>query len=524
MENSLYTVLKNTALKYPQKIAFIDENKKFSYLELLNLVDKAAEIFWSKGIRKGDCLAIALRNSIEFVFSYFALAKLGAIAVPVNFMISKEDELIYIIENSKALGVITEKDFLTNYQKIQSKIKRNFFIISTNSKTENIHNLWDYIKHFHFEKNSQIKNLANENDIATILYTSGTTGTPKGVLLTHKNLISNAISAIKHINPTKDEVFMALLPMFHTLSWTANVIIPIILGAKTLIVRNINPPKPWLISMGREGVTVFVAVPQIYNVLAKEAKGFKKIFLKYWAFRKVWLAISGAAPLTKHTRETFEKKFKIKICEGYGLTETSPVVTITPPNKVKPGSVGTPIPDVKVKIIDENENTLPPGHTGEICVLGPNITYGYHKNEDETLKLFTKDGWLKTGDIGILDEEGFLYIKDRKKDMIIVKGLKVFPAQIEQIINNHPKIQESAVIGIPDKTGNETIKCYCVPKQGVSLDKTEIIKYLKENLDPYKRPREIEIVDSLPKNSLQKVLKRELLKREIEKKMEMTHK
>jgi len=525
MENimTLYSELKKISHKFPKKVSFVDKRKRYLYSELLSYSDKLADLFWQMGIRKGDCIAIVLRNSIEFIISYFGLMKLGAIAVPINFMITKEDEIKYIIDNSNAKGIITEKEFLKNYEKIINKKENNIFLILTDSNYKNTPNLWELIKkQNHYTQTD--RDWADENDIASILYTSGTTGHPKGVILTHKNLISNSNACIEIIKPNHKEVFIALLPMFHTLCWTTNVIIPILIGAKTLIVRNITPPKPWLIEMGKEGVTIFVAVPQIYNVLAKEAKGLKKIFLKYWAFRKVWLAISGAAPLNNHIRNSFEKIFNINICEGYGLTETSPVVSINSPFKIKHGSVGQVIPGVKIKIIDDNENELKNGQVGEICVYGQNITKGYHKNIEETEKLFTKDGWLKTGDIGSIDDEGFLFIKDRKKDMIIVKGLKVFPAQIEQIINSHPKIQESAVIGIPDETGNEKIKCFCVSKNGTFIEKSEIIKYINENIDTYKRPREIEIVESLPKNSLQKILKRELLKMEIEKKMHINKK
>lgn len=514
----IYEQLKLTASKYGSKTAFVDGEKRFTFNETLHYCDRCAEMFWQLGIRKGDAVAISLRNSVEFVIATLALGKLGAVSVPINFMISKQDELLYILENSKSKGVITEDDFLKNYEGLPAHLPELKFIMSTNSSREKIHNFWTYLKHSHHHPQAD-KIWADPEDIASILYTSGTTGHPKGVLLTHRNMLENARAAIDIIKPSDKEVFMALLPMFHTLCWTANVIIPIVLGAKTLIVRNITPPKPWLTAMGKEGVTIMIAVPQIYGVLAKEAKGFKKIFLKYWAFRKVWLAVSGAAPLNKTVAHAFDKAFGLKICEGYGLTETSPVVTITPPKKIKHGSVGKALPGVNIKIIDENGNEIKNGQPGEICVKGPNVTRGYHKNENATSELFTRDGWLKTGDIGIIDEDGFLFIQDRKKDMVIVKGLKVFPAQIEQVINTHPKVLENAVIGIPDASGNETMKCFCVARPGETLEKSEIMLFIKNNLDAYKRPREVEIMQSLPKNSLQKVLKRELLKRELERKM-----
>ena len=513
----LYSLIEQNALKTPEAIAFITLDKKFSFHELLYSIDRAADMFWQMGIRKNDKFAIALKNSIEFVISHFALAKLGAITVPINFMVSKEHELLYIIENCGAKGVVTEKDFVKNYEKLSSKLKNFKSILSTNYCGKNgIMDFWKSLKHAHYHPQTQ-ESKAHENDVASILYTSGTTGHPKGVILTHRNLLFNAKASAEVMQPTKKDVFMCLLPMFHTLAWTANIILPLYVGAKILIIKNISPPKAWLKAMGKQGVSIMVSVPQIYGILAKEAKGAKKYFLKYWAFRKIRLCVSGAAPLGHAMKNDFEKVFKAPLLEGYGLTETSPVVTINHPKKKRHGSVGRPLPGLKIKIVDDGDRYLRTGQEGEICVQGPSVTSGYHENILATKELFTDDGWLKTGDIGVIDDDGYLFIKDRKKDMVIVKGLKVFPAQIEQILNNHPKIQESAIIGIPQDNDSETMKCFCVPKKNARLEVSEVRVYIKEHLDVYKRPREIEIIETLPKNTLQKTLKRVLLETELEK-------
>ncbi len=515
----LYSCLAKTAERNPEETAFVTGEKRMSWHEILFSVDRAADMFWQLGLRKGDRAAIVLRNSPEFIISYFALSKIGAVAVPINHMVSKNEEIYYILENSACKGVVTEKDFVRNYLSVKKDLPGLKFLISTDfCGIDGVTDFWHYLKHAHYHPQTQ-KASADEHDVATILYTSGTTGHPKGVLLTHHNMLENAKASIIILEPTKKDVFMALLPMFHTFSWTGNVITPILLGSKTLIVKSITPPKLWLQAMGREGVTIMIAVPQIYGVLAKEARGLKKFFLKFWSLRRVRLCMSGAAPLNHAITQHFNKAFGLHILEGYGLTETSPVVTITHPKIKKHGSVGKAVPGVKIKIVDEHGNHLKHGEEGEICVMGPNITRGYHGNETATRELFTEDGWLKTGDIGVLDTDGFLFIRDRKKDMVIVKGLKVFPAQIEHTINAHPKVLENAVIGIPDGSGNETMKCFCVPRPDVQLEKTEIMQYIKANFDVYKRPREVEIVSALPKNTLQKVLKRELLKRELEKRI-----
>jgi long-chain acyl-CoA synthetase len=488
-----------------------------SWHEILFSVDRAADMFWQLGLRKGDRAAIALRNSPEFIIAYFALVKMGAVAVPINFMVSKAEEISYILENSSCKVAVTEKEFIKNYVNVKKIVPGLKHLVSADfCGVDGVVDFWHYLKHAHYHPQTQ-KSSADEHDVATILYTSGTTGHPKGVLLTHHNMIENAKAAVSVIDPNRKDVFMALLPMFHTFSWTGNVIAPILVGCKTLIVKNITPPKLWLQAMGREGVTIMIAVPQIYGVLAKEAKGLKKFFLKFWSLRKVRFCLSGAAPLNHTIVQHFNKVFGLHILEGYGLTETSPVVTINPPKGRKHGSVGRAIPGVKIRIMGEDGAHLKHGEEGEICVMGPNITRGYHQNDQATRELFTQDGWLKTGDIGVLDSDGFLFIRDRKKDMVIVKGLKVFPAQIEHVINAHPKVLENAVIGIPDGSGNETMKCFCVARPDVQLEKAEVMQYIRANFDVYKRPREVEIVTSLPKNTLQKVLKRELLKKELEK-------
>ncbi len=512
----LYSCLAKTAGKFPEGTAYVTGNDMMSWREVLQAADRAADMFWQLGLRKGDRAAIVLRNSVEFIISYFALAKLGAVAVPINYLVSKGSEISYILEHSDCRGVVTEKEFVKNYVSVRDAHPGLKFIISADPcEIAGVTDFWHFLQRARSHPEAA-RTAAAGGDLATILYTSGTTGHPKGVLLTHRNLIENSRAAITVLEPKRKDVFMALLPMFHTFSWTGNVITPILTGSKTLIVKSITPPKPWLQAMGREGVTVMLAVPQIYGVLAKEARGLKKFFLKFWSLRKVRLCLSGAAPLNQAIAKHFEKAFGLHILEGYGLTETSPVVTIVPPKSRRHGSVGKAIPGVKIKIVDEHGKHLAHGEEGEICVTGPSITTGYHGNETATKELFTHDGWLKTGDIGVLDTDGFLFIRDRKKDMVIVKGLKVFPAQIEHTINAHPKVQENAVIGIPDGCGNETMKCFCVPKPDVQLEKTEIMRFIKANFDAYKRPRDVEIVKALPKNTLQKVLKRELLRTELE--------
>jgi long-chain acyl-CoA synthetase len=289
-----------------------------------------------------------------------------------------------------------------------------------------------------------------------------------------------------------------------------------LLGCEALLVSSVTPPSVWLKQMALRGVTVFVAVPQIYNVLVKEAKGLRGFFLRWIVFRKVRYCASSAAPLSDESWNAFKRAFGQPIFEYYGSTETSPVITANDGSAPRPGWVGRPFPDVKVRILDEDEIDSPDGTPGEIAVQGPNVMKGYHNNPEATRQAFTRDGeWLKTGDIGFL-QDGQLKICDRKKDMVIVKGLKVFPAQIEQVLAEHPAVLESAVVGLPH--GDEEImKAFVVLRPGASAEPAELFKFMKERLDPYKRPREVEIIEKLPKNALQKTMKFELRRMELEK-------
>jgi len=515
-KKDLYTALADSAYRYPENVAAVFEGVKYSYHELQILVDKCADMFWSYGLRKGDKAAIAHKNSIWFVVANFALYKIGAVAVPVNFMISKVDEIKFILSDSGAKIVVTQNEFLKTYLKVLDEVPSLKHIFCSDLPSDAEPN--PYVKDFIWEiKNSKvqpeiIEPLAKPDDDAFILYTSGTTDNPKGAVITHGNLASNIISAAQSFNITSEDTLICLLPMFHTFGWTVCAVLPLYLGMKTVIVANITPPASWLHLMGLEKVTLFIAIPQLFSVLAKEARGLKRLYLQYWAFRKTRFCVSGAAPLGKEAQEHFEKNLGIPLLEGYGLTECSPIVSVNLENRNKKGTVGPALPGVKIAVKTDDEHDLPRGAEGEICVKGPNVFSAYYNNPAASKEAFTHDGWFKTGDIGALDEEGFLSIKDRKKDMIIIKGLKVFSAQVEAKIMEYPGLEECALVGVPDGRGGEFIKLYAVKAQGANFDEAAFRKFLKQNLDSYKRPRDVEFMAELPKNSLRKILKRELRK------------
>ena len=515
----LYTALADSAFRFPDKVALVEAGTKRSvtYTELLMKVDRAADMFFEHGIRKGDRVAVAHRNSIDTVIANFGLYKLGAVCIPMNFMVTKPEELEFILKDSGAKAVVTQAEFIRHYVKVLPNLPSIKYIFSTDEIPSSVKDnpsvllFWQELEKstFHDETSNPCAGL---EDLAFILYTSGTTGLPKGAMLTHGNLASNVISCAQLFKITDEDVFLCLLPMFHSFAWTTCVVIPLYLNLKVVIVANIMPASHWLSAMGTEKVTVILAVPQIYSVLSKEAKGFKRLYLQFWPFKNVRFAVSGAAPLTQEIKDRFEQKIGVPILEGYGLTETSPVVSVNTEELQKIKSVGPALPSVSVIVLDDDGKELPRNKEGELCIKGPNVFKGYFNNPKATQDAFTPDGWFKTGDIVEIDNDGFIFIKDRKKDMIIIKGLKVFSAQVEAVICEHPAIEECAIIGVPDGRGGEFVKCYAVKKEGAQLTDNEFRLFLKQHLDNYKRPRDFEFVAELPKNALKKVLKRELRK------------
>lgn len=521
---NLYSVLASSAYKKPEATAIIAAGQTWSYHKLLMSVDRASDMLWQHGVRANDKVALAMRNSVEVVITNFALYKIGAVGVPINFMISKAEEIKFILKDCKAKAVVTQAEFLRHYANVKKDLPDLKYIFSTDEISSSVKALndpdiklfWPAIEESKFNPQTLSCKPAAD-DVAMLLYTSGTTGMPKGVMLTHNNILSDVHSVVICFKITDEDSMLCILPMFHTLAWTANVITPLSLGLKIVIMANITPASAWLHLMGKEKVTIMTAVPQLYSVLSKEAKGLKRLYLQYWAFRKVRFCISGAAPLSQETKDHFEQQLGLPILEGYGLTETSPIVSVNTEENRKAGSVGINLPYINVKIVDDNGKELGRNEEGEICVKGENVFKGYYNNPAATAEAFDSDGWFKTGDIGVVDDEGFIFIRDRKKDMIIIKGLKVFSAQVEHVINDYPGIEECAVIGVPDGHGGEIIKLYAVKRKGYDFDEADFRKYLKNNLDNYKRPREVEFRDSLPKNSLRKILKKDLRKEAVEK-------
>jgi len=355
----------------------------------------------------------------------------------------------------------------------------------------------------------QVLPAVTATDRAVVIYTSGTTGRPKGAVLTHRNLVSNVESSQAVFGGTERDRVVLVLPMFHSFMLTVAIFLPFTIGASIIIIKSIKPFRNVLFEMIFKRATVFLGIPQIFQALAT-AK------IPWWLrwLLPLRLAVSGSAPLPVETLKTFAGRFHFPLLEGYGLSEASPVVCFNPLHGVnKAGSVGLPIPSVQVQIVDDSGHELGPEQVGEIAVRGPNVMLGYW-NQDEATRATLRDGWLLTGDIGKKDTDGYVYITDRKKDMLLVHGNNVYPREIEEVIYQMPGVREVAVVGKPDAYRGELPVAFVVPAEGATLDPSAVLKFCRERLADYKLPRDIRVVtEGLPRNATGKILKTELRKR-----------
>jgi len=513
LPKNLGELLTLSAKKHSSRTAIVFGRKKISYKEL-NLKSRiVANNLISLGVRKYERVAIFLDNCPEFIVSYFAIMKAGLVAVPVNYMF-KIEETKFILSDSQASCLITSRTYLDLAEELRLRLDNLKYIITTTESRSGILNFPAFYK-----DNPEIYNghygPADTEDIAVILYTSGTTGTPKGAMLSHRNLIANAIDCSRAIKINVKDTVICILPLFHSFAATVCMNLPLLIGAKIVIMKSVRPFKRILRSIRKNRVTIFVGVPSIFNIL-KDIR-LPRIFYNplFRIFNPLRLCISGAAALPTETLNSFQNKFKIPLLEGYGLTEASPVVTLNPlRGRRKAGSIGKALAEtINLRILDDKGNTAALNQTGELLVRGPNVMQGYYKQTDST-KETIKDGWLYTGDMARQDEDGYIYIVGRKKEMVNVRGLNVYPREIEEVLYQNPKVKEAAVIGIPDIHKGEVPKAFVVLKEENDSNEQELLHYLKEKLAPYKIPKKIELRSNLPKNNIGKILKRLLQEEE----------
>jgi long-chain acyl-CoA synthetase len=501
---NLGELLSASARKHPHRVAIVFGRKKITYKTLEELTDHCASGLMDLGIKKGDKVALFLDNCPEFVISYYGILKAGAVVVPINYMF-KTEEAKYILEDSQTKALVTLRVYLAMAEELRLRVDSLKSIVTP-------HELLHPKKH---HPHAFVQASADPEDLAVILYTSGTTGFPKGAMLSHANLISNAVDSSLALRMNCRHSLICVLPLFHSFAATVCMNMPLFAGAKIVVMKSIKPFKRVIRAIRKNRVNLFVGIPSMYTLLKniKMPKIFHGPLIKL--FNPVKVCISGAAALPEDTFKGFEKKFRIPLVEGYGLTEAAPVVTLNPlRGKRKSGSIGLPLSkNIECKIVDEKGEPCVSEQVGELLVKGPNVMQGYFKKEEATQEVL-KDGWLYTGDMAKMDREGYFFIVGRKKEMVNVRGLNVYPREIEEVLYQNPKIKEAAVIGIADEHRGEVPKGFIVLKEGESVSEHDILHYLRERLASYKIPKSIEFRDALPKNTTGKILKRLLVEEE----------
>lgn len=489
--------LKRSASSFPDSIAYIYRDKSVTYKELNQQVDRLAAGLSAQGIGKGDGVALLLGNSPEFLITYYGILRLGAFVVPMNPLYTKE-EINYILDDSQAKAVIAHVSVEPKLAELKGQLEHLKLVIYTEAEDQE----WTWEHLMETSNNVYINPFIDQEDLAVILYTSGTTGKPKGAMLSHLNLASNADAISELIELHDKDCVVAVLPMFHVFCMTICLNAPIACGATVLILPKFSP-RDVISTIREKKATVFAGVPTMYNFILQLPESTAEDFLS------IRVCISGGASIPVELLQKFENKYDVSIMEGYGLSETSPLVAINPLKGTrKPGSIGLDIPGVKSKVVNEDGKEVPRGEVGELVVQGPNVMNGYLGMPEATSAALI-DGWLYTGDLATMDEEGYIYIVDRKKDMIIVGGYNVYPREVEEVLYQHPAVVEAAVIGVADGEYGENVKAYVVVNDE-KVTMNDIIRFCEDRLVKYKLPRHVEFSKELPKNATGKILRKEL--------------
>jgi len=489
-------LLSKSAQRRPEHPAVIFAGQSLTYAQLNRRCDQMAWGLQQAGLRPGDVCVLMMPNSLSWVIVYYALAKVGAVVLPVNFLYRSE-ELRHIFGDSGARAFIGHGEHLTYAGPLLAQMPVIDLRIAEGQAPAGFRPLSELYQ----ERGPFPAHPAQDDDTWAIIYTSGTTGLAKGAMLTHGNLASNAITVgdMRHTEP--QDVVLGVLPLFHIYGQTSALNAGIHLGLTIRLWEHFEASEVRAAIEELES-TVFIGVPTMYNRLAELAgeRPLRRSSLRF--------GISGGASLPVEVLRRFEGAFSTTIYEGYGLTECSPVAVENPyGRRTKPGSIGVPIPGFKAKVVDDQDQELPSGRVGEILVQGPGVMKGY-LNQPEATALALKGGWLHTGDLGRRDEDGYLYVVDRKKEMIIRGGYNVYPREIEEVLYQHPAVLEAAVLGAPHQDLGEEVAAVIALRPGAAASAEDLRGFVKERVAPYKYPRIINLVPELPKTSTGKILKR----------------
>jgi long-chain acyl-CoA synthetase len=516
-EVPLHKILEKTAEEHPEKAAIAYFEREITYAELDSLSNQFAGALAALGVKKGDRVAIFLSNIPQFLIAYYGVLKAGAVLTAIS-PLHKEREVAYQLNDAEAETVVALDSLYPIVEAVWRKTKLKNVVVtnmeeyasenaaaSKPPQAPNVHSFQELMKQPAKPPNVDVK--ARE-DLAALQYTGGTTGTAKGAMLTHLNLVSNAVAFAAWIKGVAEDTFLAALPLFHIYGMTTSMNVPVILGAKMVLLPRFDPAAA-LETIQRHSVTVFCGVPTMYSVLLANPE------LGKFDLTSIRVCISGASPLPPQVQKKFMEITGGFLAEGYGLTEASPVTHCTPVDKtmrtVRVGSIGLPLPDTDARIVDveTGEKTLEPDETGELAVKGPQVMRGYWKRPEETA-LVLRDGWLLTGDVARMDLDGYFYITDRKKDLIKYKDYSVYPREVEDVLYEHPAVKLCAVVGKPAPVVGEVPKAFIVLKDGAEATEAQIMSFVRDKVAPYKVVREVEFRQELPISGAGKVLRRTL--------------
>jgi len=531
-------MIEETAKKYPKSPCTIFKGASITYSEMDELTDRLAAGLTNLGIKKGDRVGIFILNVPQFVIAYFSILKAGGIVVAINPLYSQREiehqvndagiETIFVLSNYyHTIKTVQPKTkirniIVTNIKDYLSPVL-SFLFTLTQEKKQGFRvelaegDLWmkDVI-----EKSlpsDRPKLMITPDDVAIFQYSGGTTGISKGAIALHRNLVANVLQSRSWMTNAVEgnEVVLMALPLFHVFGMVAGMLFAVRMGASMVMIPNPRDQKDILSSIHKYKATIFPGVPTLYNAINNNPE----VIAGKYDLSTIKACISGSAPLLRETKEKFEEITGGKLVEGYGLSET-PTATHCNPlfGEIRSGSIGIPMPDVDCRIVslDDGETNLKTGEVGELVIKGPQVMRGYHNMPTETANTL-RDGWLYTGDIARMDEDGYFYIVDRKKEVIKPGGYQVWPREVEEVIASHPKVLEVGVAGVPDPYRGETVKAWVVLKPGETATVEEIRDFCKENLAAFKVPTLVEFRDTLPKTTVGKVLRRELVREHKEK-------
>lgn len=493
---NLVTAFAESVRRHSQKSALFWGESHYTYSELwqqtLSVSNRLQQQF---KVQPGDRIGLWLKNCPEFIPAFFGILHAGAVVVPINNFL-KPSEVGYMLQDAGIDVLITDAELAGHFGALTAaRLKLQLLVAADHA--------WP-------AASDQAEAIARaEPDLAVIIYTSGTTGRPKGAMLSHGNLLHNVESCRVVLQVVHADRVAVMLPMFHSYMLTVGLLLPLLIGGSVVLVKSLHPVRNALQEIMQREATILPAIPQFYRSIAG---------LPLNGQLPIRLFISGAAPLPAQVLMEFEAKFRRPLIEGYGLSEASPVVTKNPLNGThKPGSIGLPIPNVELSIQDELGRELGNNEVGELCVRGGNVMLGYWQKPEETGKVI-RQGWLLTGDIGYRDTDGYYFITDRKKDMLLVNGINVYPREIEEILYEFPGIKEAAVIGRPDPRKGEQPVAYVSANEGASLEEKAIQSFVRKRLADYKVPRKVVLLPALPRNATGKILKtalREMVREEL---------